>query len=144
MLRVLLALIAAAMFAGAALYVAWAEHPARMRLDDRAALGQWKPSYVRAVPMQAGLGLLSLVLGLWAWQRTQIDWLLIGALLIGAAIAFTLIALMPINRRLKAMAEDAAGPESRALLVRWGQLHWLRTVLGLAAVAAYFGAFVQP
>ena len=144
MLRTLLALIAAALFAGAALYINLAEHPARMRLDDRAALAQWKPSYARAVPMQAGLALLSLALGLWAWWRTGIDWLLVGALLIGAVIPLTLIGIMPTNRRLEATPPDAAGPDSRALLARWGRLHLLRTLLAFAAVAAYFAAFVQP
>ena len=144
MLIALFALVAAALFAGAALYVSLAEHPARMRLDDAAALAQWKPSYARAAPMQAGLALLSLGLGLWAWWRTEIDWLLAGALLIGAAIPLTLIVILPTNRRLEATSAEAAGPESRALLARWGRLHLLRTLLGLAAVAAYFGAFVQP
>jgi len=144
LLKALLALVAAAMFAGAALYVSLAEHPARMRLDDRAALAQWKPSYARATPMQAGLALLSLGLGLWAWWRTEVDWLLAGALLIGAAIPLTLILILPTNRRLEATAPDAAGPETRTLLERWGRLHGLRTLLGLAAVAAYFAAFAQP
>jgi len=144
MLRTLLALIAAALFAGAALYINIAEHPARMRLDDRAALAQWKTSYKHATPMQAGLALVSLLLGLWAWWRTDIDWLLAGALLIGAAIPLTLILILPTNRRLEATTPDAAGPETRTLLERWGRLHGLRTLLGLGAVAAYLGAFVQP
>jgi hypothetical protein len=142
MLRTLLALIAAALFAGAALYINLAEHPARMRLDDRAALAQWKASYSRAAPMQAGLALLSLALGLWAWWRTDVDWLLLGALLIGAVIPLTLIAILPTNRRLAAAADS--GAEVPALLARWGRLHLLRTLLGFAAVAAYFAAFVLP
>ena len=144
MFATLLALIAAALFAGAALYVSLAEHPARMRLDDSAALAQWKPSYARAAPMQGGLALVSLALGLKAWWRIGDPLLLAGALLIGAAIAFTLIVIFPTNRRLKTMAAEAAGPGSRALLLRWGQLHALRTLLGLAAVVAYFAAFLGP
>ncbi len=144
MLASLLALITAALFAGAALYVSVAEHPARMGLDDGAALAQWKPSYARATPMQAGLAMLSLLLGLWAWWRTDVVWLLAGALLIGAAIPLTLVVIMPTNNRLKAIAADAAGDESRGLLTRWGRLHVLRTLLGLAAVAAYLAAFVRP
>ncbi len=144
MIKVLLALIAASLFAGAALYVSLAEHPARLRIDDRAALGQWRASYARAAPLQAGLALLSLLLGLWAWWRIGGDWLLAAPLLIGAAIPLTLVAIMPLNQRLKAIAPDAAGPDSGALLVRWGRLHALRTLLGLAAVAAYFAAFLRP
>jgi len=144
MIKVLLAMIAASLFAGAALYVSLAEHPARMRLDDRSALAQWGPSYARAAPMQAGLALLSLLLGFWAWWRIGGGWLLAASLLIGAAIPLTLAIIMPVNNRLKATAPDAAGPESRALLARWGNLHALRTSLGLASVAAYFCAFLQP
>ena len=144
MIGTLFALITAALFAGAALYVSVAEHPARMKLDDRAALAQFKPSYARAAPMQAGLALLSTLLGLWAWWRTDVVWLLAGGLLIGAAIPLTLVAIMPTNNRLKATDPDAAGAETRALLERWGRLHAWRTLLGLASVAVYVAAFVRP
>ena len=144
MLKALLALVAAAMFAGVALYVSLAEHPARMRLDDRGALGQWGPSYRWATPLQASLALLSTIFGLWAWWKIGVEWLLIGALLSAAAILFTLVVILPTNNRLKAIAADGAGAESRTLLIRWGRLHAVRTVLGLAAVLAYFAAFARP
>lgn len=144
MLKALLALVAAAMFAGGALYVSLAEHPARMRLDDRGALGQWGPSHRWATFLQGGLALLSTIFGLWAWWKIGVTWLLVGGLLTAAAILFTLVVILPTNTRLKAFAADSAGAESRALLTRWGRLHAVRTVLGLAAVTAYFAAFARP
>ena len=144
MLKALFALVAATLFAGAALYISLVVHPARMKLDDRSALAQWKPSYGAATPLQAGLALLSLILGLWAWWKAGDDGLLVGALLIGAAVPLTLVVISPTNRRLLATPDQAAGQESRSLLERWGRLHRIRTLLALAAVAAYLVAFLWP
>ena len=47
------AVLSAALFAGAALYVNVAEHPARLGLETRMAALQWAPSYRRATWLQA-------------------------------------------------------------------------------------------
>ena len=62
-----LAIVSTALFAGAALYINVAEHPARMLLETRHAVRQWAPSYQRATLMQAPLALIGLATGIAAW-----------------------------------------------------------------------------
>ena len=135
-----LAIVLAAAFTGAAFYVNFAEHPARLALDDRNLLKQWKPSYDAGFTMQATLAAVSAALGaLAAWSTRDWRWI-VGALLIFANWPYTVIGIMPTNNRLKATAEIDAEPTSRALLVSWGRLHAVRTILGLAATLAYLWA----
>ena len=135
-----LALIAAAAFAGAAIYVNVAEQPARLALDDRAMLAQWKRSYDNASVMQAGLALVACALGVIAFVLSH-DWRwLLGALLILAPWPWTIFVIMPVNRRLKATAPDAAQSDTRASVEHWGRLHAGRSAFGIAATLVYLWA----
>ncbi len=133
----LLALIGAAIFTGVALYVNIAEQPARLLLDDRALLIEWKPSYKRGAAMQAPLALVGCLLGLIAWWQTSHPGFLIGAVAIIAPWPWTLIGIKPTNDALLATEPDQAGPQTRALVVKWGALHAVRTALGALATLAF-------
>jgi len=130
-----MALVAAALFTGAAFYVSVVEHPARMRLDDAALLAEWKPSYQRGTLLQAPLALIGTVLGVLAFLGSY-DWRwLLGAALMLANWPYTLIVIMPTNKRLLAMTPPHA--ELRVLMQRWASLHAVRTALGAAATAVF-------
>ena len=136
----LLALIAAAIFTGAALYVNVAEQPARLLLDDHALLAEWKPSYKRGAAMQASLALVGCLLGLIAWWQTSQPGFLIGAIAMIAPWPWTLIGIKPTNDVLLATEPDRAGPQTRALVLKWGALHGVRTALGALATLAFLWA----
>jgi hypothetical protein len=138
-----LALTVAALFTGAALYVNFAEQPARLTLDDRALLAQWKPAYKRGAMMQATLAIVGFVLGTLAWWLTSHVAFLIGALLMLANWPWTLLAIMPTNKILMATEPNDAGPVTRALLMKWNGLHAVRTTLGALATAAFIFALNQ-
>jgi hypothetical protein len=134
----LLGLVTAALFTGAALYISFAEHPARMALDDRNALAQWGPAYSRGAIMQAGLALVSGLAGIAAWYRWMSVWpWLAGGLTMIAIIAYTFAVIWGTNTKLKAIAPGQANAETRALLVKWGTLHLGRTVLGAVATGFF-------
>jgi anthrone oxygenase-like protein len=122
-----------ALFALWALYVSLVEHPSRMGITPSAGRAQFRESYRRAAPWQAGAAAVallsgaatSIVSGEWAWA--------IAGVAVGAAIPFTLLAIMPTNDRLR--HGNPSDSETRSLLVRWGRLHLVRSLLGLAALA---------
>jgi hypothetical protein len=122
--------VIAVFFTGAAFYVSFAEQPARLQLDDRALLAQWKPAYKRGVAMQAPLAIIGFVLGVAAWRLTGKLGFLIGATLLVANWPWTTFGIMPTNKALMATEPDEAGPRSRALIVKWNRLHSVRTALG--------------
>ena len=139
----ILALAVAAAFTGAALYINVAEQPARLMLDDRALLAQWKPAYARGFVMQASLAVAGFVLGAVAWWLMRDTMWLAGAVVLVANWPYTILVILPVNNQLNAIAPDRAGPESRAMIERWGRLHFRRTMLGGIACVLFAWAACQ-
>ena len=132
-----LALTAAALFTGAAFYINFAEQPARLVLDDKALLAQWKPAYNRGYAMQATLAIIGFILGAIAWWLTGRITFLAGAVLMLANWPWTMLAILPTNNALMETEPANANSETRALIVKWNSLHAVRTGLGGLAVAAF-------
>ena len=131
-----LALVTAALFTGAAVYINIAEQPARLALGDEALLRQWKPSYKRGFAMQASLALIGFVLGTLAWYQTQE--VVAGRL----AVPARQLALHAHRRHARERGARrhrirGGGPQTRALVARWGRLHAVRSALGAAATACF-------
>ena len=76
-----------------------------------------------------------------AWWQVGIIGFLIGALLIIAPWPWTLIVIKPVNDALLATELGKAGSQSRALIVKWGRIHAVRTAMGVLATAAFFWAW---
>jgi uncharacterized membrane protein len=138
-----LAVLCAGLFAGAALYVTAVEHPARLSCGPSLALREFVPSYRRGARMQGFLAVLGVLLAVGGWYHTGNILLLVGGLLLGAVVPFTLVVIFPTNHRLLAPELVPESPEAGALLRHWGYLHAVRTVLGVTAFAILVAGLCQ-
>ncbi|KAN0003136.1 hypothetical protein ACTFIZ_009316 [Dictyostelium cf. discoideum] len=155
------ALIGGSMFAGISLYIQTVEHPARSTLPTEFAVNEWRESYKKAAPLQASLAAISGIASLLTFgsiakascktinkvivkatedsvrhccQCNGLGWLLSGGLMI-SIIPFTLIAIKPVNKKLQSKELDTFADDTRQLLAQWGELHSVRSLLSLSAVA---------
>ena len=137
----LIALLCAGLFAGASLYINLVEHPARLACGTALALKEFAPSYARATRLQASLAAVGGLAGIATWLLGGSRSWLLGAVLLSAVIPVTLVVIFPVNRSLLDPRLDPASSVARDLLLRWGRLHSVRTMLSLAAFVVFAWTF---
>jgi hypothetical protein len=118
-------------FAGAALYINLVEHPARMEVGISAAVAEFRPSYRRATIMQVPLAILGALTGFAAWLGGAGILSLSASIALFSVVPFTLIVILPTNHQLLDPALEPSSAKAKELLVHWGNLHMVRSLLGL-------------
>jgi hypothetical protein len=133
----ILAVLAAGLFAGASVYINVVEHPARVSCGTALAIREFRPSYKRATVMQAALAVTGCLAGAMAAWQLQDRATLAAAVLLGLVVPFTLVVIFPTNARLLDPALDVATfdgtSEASRLLAKWARLHAVRSVLSSLA-----------
>ena len=125
----LVATLATGLFTGASIYVSLVEHPSRLRSSLDVALAQFAPSHKRAAVMQSILAIIGSLAAAGAWQMGADKTWFAAAIFLVLVIPFTLIVILPANRKLLRAGLDQDPDQARRLLRRWGRLHALRSLL---------------
>jgi len=133
----LLGTLCCGVFAGAAIYINAVEHPARMTCGVRAAFAQWAPSYARGTAMQAPLAVAGFLLAVAAWVSGASTQVLIAGTLLALVVPFTLVVIMPTNKRLLSLNAEQNSEEIGILLARWNRLHAVRSSVSLVAFVMF-------
>jgi hypothetical protein len=131
------AVLSCSLFTGASLYINLVEHPARMECGVEIAATEFAPSYRRATVKQATLAAVGLLASVAAWLAGATLWWLVGGLLLGAVIPFTLTVILPTNKQLLNPALDKHSGQTGQLLARWGRLHAVRSILSALALLLF-------
>ncbi len=131
------AVLACGLFTGAAVYVSLVEHPARMECGGEIARAEFAPSYHRGTILQVTLAAICLLSSIAAWFAGSGFWWLVAGVLLGSVIPFTLIVILPTNKRLLSPELDRRSAEAERLLARWGSLHAVRSVLSTMALLLF-------
>ncbi len=92
--------------------------------------------------MQASLALVAAAGAIGAWFMGAGAAWLAGALLIFAVVPFTLLVILPTNKKLLDPAIDRNSKAVHHLLQRWGRLHAIRSVLSLASSIVLLSSLV--
>jgi uncharacterized membrane protein len=94
-----------------------------MECGTEVAAREFPPSYRRAAIMQASLAILGFLASMLVWLRGNDVWWLVGGLLLVLVVPFTLIVIMPTNRKLLDPSLDKGSDATAKLFSKWAKLH---------------------
>ncbi len=123
-------------FAGGSLFLSFVDVPARAALDASVGREHFRQMYPRATALQAPAAATGSILGWAMYLLSGSPQGLVTGIALGAVVFYTLIAIMPLNRRLIDSRVELGAEEVAALLSRWGRRHLVRTLLGITAFLA--------
>jgi hypothetical protein len=139
----IVATFASGIFAGAAVYINLVEQPARLSGGIQLAVTEWRPSYKRGTLMQAPLAVVGSVSAFIAWWFDRSWPWLVGGVLLLVIIPFTLVGILPTNRRLNSQGLDLGSEEAGRLMRQWGRLHAVRSILSGVAFVMFLFALIS-
>ena len=93
--------------------------------------------------MQVPLALIGSVSAFVAWGFEHRTAWLTGGLLLLLVVPFTLVAILPTNKRMESQELDLRSEEAGRLLQRWGKLHAIRSILSGAAFLVFLSALAM-
>lgn len=107
------------------------------------AVAEFAPSYRRAAIMQGALAAVGFLSASAAWLTGASIWWLLGGTILVAVIPFTLIVIFPTNKKLLDSSLDKSSELASGLLIRWGRLHAVRSILSLISFIIFIILLVQ-
>ena len=90
--------------------------------------------------MQASLAAIGFLAAVASWLTSSSRWWLIGGASLMAVIPFTLIVIFPTNKKLLDPSLDKSSELASTLLVRWGRMHAVRSLLSVIAFLIFLVA----
>jgi hypothetical protein len=140
----LYAFAVAAAFLGATIYISLVEQPARLKLDGRSMIQEWKRSNRRGTLVLSMLAALSATIAFIQFRMNgDIRWA-IGGITILASWPYAYFVMMPVNIWLFVIPLGKPVSPIRKLMRDWGVLEWGHALIALAACCAFAWPLQMP
>lgn len=125
----LIATVAAGLWAGIALYIAFVEQPSAMQVGVVYATEYFRVMSRRTAPIMIALAAIGGCAGIYAYYQNGDSWWAFGGGLLLLQFPLTAVFIVPTNMRL--MKEELPASEAVRLHRRWARMHAIRTALGI-------------